>query len=125
MISEGYTLPVQSYVRGGSQNLTLTEKGKQYFESISWNCYSSSLSDGTYNAAPYLVEKFVKQIDEIVTDSRMGTAVVTFSTGIKPVEPTYSIFCPKTCEYNRVDLNKTETTKIHLKHYDQGWRVQD
>ena len=66
----------------------------------------------------------VKKIDDIRYDRKKNTAVITFTSGLEPIEPFYSLFCINNfCEYFGEKIKETETQKLRLMKYGEGWRL--
>lgn len=66
-------------------------------------------------------------VENVMTDSKTGTAIVEYILRVVPEEPLYSKFCGETqrrpyeCDLSRVNAQKA---RADLKKYDQGWRVE-
>lgn len=96
-----------------------TDKGKHLIEKIFFNEF---YKEYTYMGA--VVDSYVKEINEILIDNESKIAIITYTSGLKAIEPYFSSFCiNKTCRYYGDNINKTSTGKIKLKKYDKGWRV--
>lgn len=66
----------------------------------------------------------IKKIDDIRYDRQKDTATITFTTGLAPIEPFYSLFCiNRYCDYFGEKIKKTEKQKLQLRKYGSSWRM--
>ncbi len=66
----------------------------------------------------------LKSIDGIEFTQGRDAATVTFTTGLEPIEPVYSLLCiNKFCDCFGKDFKETQTLKLNLHRYEKGWRL--
>lgn len=102
-------------------NCEPTEKAKPYLpQGVAWNHVH-----GYYFARVSVGNVRLQTIKEILIDEKSNTAIVSYTVGIEPVEPFYSVFCveAKRCPYAGAALHQTVVREINLTKYDKGWRV--
>jgi hypothetical protein len=97
--------------------------------------YAPTSKSGNYVTAIYIKDSFpvyegavcsevIKKIEDIRYDGQKNTAVITFTAGMEPVEPFYSLFCiNKYCDYFGEKLKKTERQKLRLRKSGNSWRI--
>ncbi len=66
----------------------------------------------------------LKSIEGIQFSGGHDAATVTFTAGLEPIEPVYSLLCiNKFCDCFGKDFKKTDTLKLRLHRYEKGWRI--
>jgi hypothetical protein len=97
--------------------------------------YAPTSRSSEYIRGVYIKESFplyegavcrevVRKIDDIRYEKQKNIAVITFTTGLEPIEPYYSLFCiNKFCDYFGERIKKTEKQKMRLIKYGEGWRL--
>lgn len=114
LLKEGY-IKNAPHAGGGEKYYAPTSKSNNYVTGI----YIKD-SFPIYEGA--VCSEVVKTIDDIRYDRQKNTATVTFTAGLEPVEPFYSLFCiNKYCDYFGDKIKKTEKQKLQLRKSGNGW----
>lgn len=114
--AEGYASGRESKASSGKSYLP-TEKSKAYMVGIYIND-SYPLYEGA------VCREVLKSIDSIDFTEGNDIATVTFTAGLEPIEPVYSLLCiNRFCDCFGKDFRKTRTLKLKLHKYEKGWRV--
>jgi hypothetical protein len=115
LVKDGYLKKVPG--AGPDEYYVPTSRSSQYIRGV-YIKESFPLYEGA------VCKEVVKKIDEILYDRQKNTAVITFTSGLEPIEPFYSLFCiNKYCEYFGKRIKKTEKQKLRLVKYGEGWRL--
>ncbi len=116
LIKDGYLKSAPN--SGGPDRYYLpTSKGSKYVRQV----YIKD-SFPIYEGA--VCTEVLKKIENIRYDSRENTATISFTTGLEPVEPFYSLFCiNKYCDYFGEKIKKTERQTLRLKKAGNVWRI--
>lgn len=94
-----------------------TEKSKAYMVGI-YIKHSYPLYEGA------VCREVLKSVDHIEFSQSHDTATVTFTSGLEPIEPVYSLLCiNRFCDCFGKDFKETQTLKLNLHRYDKGWRI--
>jgi hypothetical protein len=118
LINEGYLLPQESYFEG----FKISEKGKNIIRSCVWN--------NTYQMydifSPFTHQRDVVRIKKILTDSKSGTATVTYELGYTPT-PYFDKLRGLDKEKVDFEVRNREMRPLEItdnfKKYDQGWQI--
>ena len=100
-----------------------TDKGKPHIEKM----FVTRRGETYYQLDVRFMRRALKDITEILIDKQNGIATVKYRLTYEPIEPLYALLCDKRQCGNECildDASHSDTSEIHLKKYDKGWRVQ-
>lgn len=116
LVADGYMSPQKSYL----ESYKITEKGKNLVKFCYWNS-----SWDAYDFSPFTHNKDVVKIKKILTDSKSGTATVTYEYGFIP-NPYFDklISLDKEVVDKAVKNLRSGENTSYFKKYDQGWQFE-
>ena len=118
-----HKLEAEGYVSGlpskspSDKTYVPTEKSKSYMTGI-YIKDSYPLYEGA------VCREVLKSVDDVEFADGHDTAVVTFTAGVEPIEPVYTLLCiNKFCDCFGKDFRKTRTLKLRFHRSDSDWRI--
>ncbi|MEJ2696471.1 MAG: hypothetical protein P8013_07460 [Candidatus Sulfobium sp.] len=118
-----HKLEAEGYVSGqpskspSGKSYHPTEKSRDYMVGI-YIKESYPLYEGA------VCREVLKSIEDIEYTRGHDAATVTFTSGLEPIEPVYSLLCiNKYCDCFGKDFKETQTVKLKLHRYEKGWLI--
>lgn len=115
----------EGFIEDKYGNLVLTEKGKSIITWCSWNFVYKR-----YDLTIYSHYADVVNVEEMLTDSQTGIAIIRYKIGFTPTPYLLKLMdIDRKRVEDRVESEKKGNRyfqpirQIYLKKYDQGWRV--